>query len=450
MHGCFLRSTAILPVVGYLSCNLLRLVGALLSFATALAAIKWAGASVYGLFLFVVSLLSLLPDYFSSLVSAEYVNTYSREYSKDSKLHLLTRESLAHYSSLFGFFLLSCLVSLLVILCIPSRPGSSSILVVLAAAFVYMRQHLTVLAVKLRLHVSPLAGDALQYFFPQLLCLGCLYFFQSKLLPAALSIELLGLSFFLAYLAALVAASVHPISKLLVVENIVDCFSAFRAFGLQQSNQSKQARQFSVDRLSLATSLSYLSTRAPALFIGFAGGPIANVAIYGIFQRVQYLVMLPGYAYLSWTSKRLVEAAKRAGQHQLIRLTFGAMMISILSPVLFFVVYVAFPGTFFWGFDLLKLNGEFGLDLLLVALGASSFVVLHDFFATVFNVVHQLRRLLESQMLRIAVLIFGLGGFALAGRLNVFDAFALEWVSLGAVFLYWLIFSYSKFLRQKS
>ena len=412
---------------GYLLCNSIRALGAFAGFLTAYFSLRYGSASEYGYFLFAASIIGFLPEFISSLAVAEYLNFFTRSLNQSTALGDSESISIERYQELFNWFWISCLASLVFALFVPIFHSPRGFFVLSGAAvFVYSRQHLTILAEKLRLSFSPFVGDFVLFVAPQSLVVLLLCLLHVLQPASRLNAMQLGFSSALPYSFILVFAGLNKFLKLYVSDD------AYRAKKVPQLFAKLWSPSGSAltNQLSIATLLSYCSIRLPGLFLGFSSAQIADVAVYGILQRIQYLVSIPGYSFISWNSRGLANAVSKGSKRSISRLGVGMLFASIASPIAFWLIFISYRQGVTWLFSKNGFGFEVSPFLLAVVLVATSLLVLQAFVINTLNASSKFELLLRSQAWRLLVIFIAFLCLVFAGKISVVTIFSLEVASL--------------------
>ena len=412
---------------GYLLCNSIRALGAFAGFLAAYLSIRYGSTSEYGYFLFAVSIIGFLPDFVSSLAVAEYLNCFTRSLNQSIANDKSHKQILEQYQEIFNWFWISCFVSLAFAVFIPAFHSLRGLSVLIGAAvFVYSKQHLTILSEKLRLSFPPFIGDFLLFVAPQslvILLLYLLHFLQSGLSLDALQITL---SSALPYSLVLFLASLNKDLKLYAKEDVYGPRKVAKLWSRLRSSSGSAL----VNQLSIATSLSYCSIRLPGLLLGFSSAQISSVAIYGIMQRIQYLISIPGYSFISWNSRSLASAVSKSSRRSVLSLGLGMLFASLVSPLVFWLVFVNYRPSVSWLFSKNGFGFEVSPFLLMVVLLATSLLVLQAFVINTLTASSKFRLLLRTQAIRLAVILAAFMVLAYVNKVSVGAIFSLEVISL--------------------
>ena len=413
--------------IGYFACNSIRALGALGGFLIALFSVQYGSASEYGYFLFAMSVVGFLPDFISSLVVAEYLNLFTRSLNQPHALIQSSVSSCGRYQELFNWFFISCFVSFGLGCLVPAFHSTYGLLVlVTAVACVYFRQRLTIFSEKLKLSFPAYIGDFLLFVAPQILVilfLNALHYFKPGTTLNALQIAL---SSALPYFFIFVLCGLNSRCKSHLVEDI---FGLRRAVQLLLGVRSPSGFALA-NKLSFATSLSYCSIRLPGLFLGFSSAQISSVAVYGILQRIQYLISIPGYSFISWNARRLASEVSTKSKKSVFSLGLGMLFASVASPVAFLVLYFKYRQSVGWLFSKNGFGFEVSPLLLLVVMAATSLLVFQAFVANALTASSKFQLLLGSQAFRLLMTSIGFVLLILANKVSVGAIFAIEFTSI--------------------
>ena len=335
--------------IGLYLCNALRACGALSGFFVAYFSLKFAGASQYGLFLFSSSLIGFIPEYFSQLAYSEYLNRYSSSLALDRNKFDVGRYY-SRYQDFFNLFLISCSLSALLPFALPvHKLGIDPSLGIFVSLFVCLRQYLLIISEKLRLSLSAPFADFIQYLCPPLTNISILSLLHFSAFSSRLNSAGLALSSALAYLLPLALIAYTPALKRLFEENL---YSLLRwPAVLKKYVFSRSSSSIFIGDLSLAAMFGHFVARLPTLFIGYFSSEMAYVAVYGVLQRIQYLVLIPGYSFISFNARSVAVASANQNHRRFIVLFFGVLLVSTASAGLFWVLYALFPDHLGWLFS---------------------------------------------------------------------------------------------------
>ena len=417
---------------GYLLCNSIRALGAFSGFLTAYLSIRYGSASEYGYFLFAVSLIGFLPDFVSSLVVAEYLNCFTRSLGQSMRLKDVSNSNRAQYQELFNWFWISCFISLICASFVPVFHSFHGFLVLIAVAiYVYSKQHLTILSEKLRLSFPPFIGDFLLFVAPQILVILLLCVLHSLQPGLRLNALQIAFSSSVSYLLVLLIVGLNKMLKSYVKEDVCGPRQAAILFAKLRSPSGSAL----TNQLSLATSLAYSSIRLPGLFLGFSSAQISSVAVYGILQRIQYLISIPGYSFIAWNSRRLANAASKTSRQGILNLGLGMLFVSVASPLAFWFVFINYRQSVAWLFSKNGFGFEVSPYLLAVVLVATSLLVLQSFVNNALTASSKFGLLLRSQALRLMVILIAFVLLSVLNRVSVGMIFSLEVASLLVCFV---------------
>ena len=409
---------------GYILCNSLRAGGALGGFLVAFFSLKLGGAPEYGLFLFASSLVGLVPEYFSSLAVAEFLNRYSLALKVGLEA-LDQREHYRRYQEFFNLFFLSCIVSALLLFFIPHAKLNIGIAFGFwTFLFIYSRQHLLVFAEKARLLFSAPLADFVQYLCPPFLWISCLLLLHIVHSRASLDSSQIAMCGALAYGLPLLFVSLIPSLSSASQEKF---FLVSSWPGLIKRNLLSRGEQSLLfGDLSWATLLSHFVSRTPSIFLGYFASAISSVAVYGVLQRIQYLVLIPSYSFLSFNARSLAEVASRGSRHRFGLLCLGITFVASASTIAFWLLSVGFPDQVSWLFTKKGIGVDINSALLALALVVAVGMALQSFAATSLTALGQFGLFRSSQLLRFVVLVLLFGSLVFVARVSVFSVYCAE------------------------
>lgn len=393
---------------GYILCNSIRAVGALSAFLVAFASIKYGNESQYGLFLFVVSILSFLPDYFSGSAANEYLSQYSLQLSRKDQLNCCP-SGYQRYKSIFNIFLLSCILSFVVVLLLPLPSGINIRfnLVFLSIIYIYFRQHLLIFSQKVRLHLTAIYADLVQYVIPQVIWFSLLFVFHFSYPLSQISATHIAGSAAVSYLLSFICVLFTPKTKLYLIESVYSLRLLIRA--IQELLLATSKNSIFFDNLALGAFFAHIVSRAPSVFIGYALPSIGSVAIYGILQRVQFLILIPAFSYISFNMKSLSNSFARKDRNHFWRLTIGLLLISTFACILFLLGYFFFNNQLNWifGVDGGGVGLQINNSLLVLAVSLIVPVALQNYCDSVM-IVYGLTGIFKwSELSRLAIVLVG-------------------------------------------
>ena len=143
-------------------------------------------------------------------------------------------------------------------------------------------------------------------------------------------------------------------------------------------------------------------------------------------QRIQYLVLIPSYSFLSFNARSLAEAASRGSRHRFGLLCLGIAVVASASTIAFWLLSVSFPDQVSWLFTKKGIGVDINSALLALALVVAVGMALQSFAATSLTALGQLGLFRSSQLLRFVVLALLFGLLVFVVRVSVFSVYCAE------------------------